>query len=109
MHLKDSKHVAVCHRGKWFKLYTYAHSQNMNAKEIELQLQKICDDEYVPTEAEKMVAALTGGDRVPWAQARQRFFSSRVNKKSLAAIEEAAFVVCLDDDSFEFSEVSDLN
>lgn len=52
-----------------------------------------------------MVGALTAGDRVPWAQARQRFFSNRINKKSLAAIEEAAFAVCLDDDSFEFNEV----
>lgn len=36
VHLKDSKHIVVYNKGKWFKLYTYAHSQNMNAKEIEL-------------------------------------------------------------------------
>ena len=36
VHLKDSKHIAVYNRGKWFKLYTYYKSQALNAKEIEL-------------------------------------------------------------------------
>ncbi len=36
VHLKDSKHIAVFSKGKWFKLYTYYKSQNLNAKEIEL-------------------------------------------------------------------------
>lgn len=104
VHLKDSKHIAVFCKGKWFKLHTYNNSLHMNAKEIELQLQKILDDEYVPNDAEKYVGALTAGDRVHWAQSRQRFFSSRINKKSLAVIEEAAFCVILDEESYEFNE-----
>ncbi len=36
VHLKDSKHIAVYNKGKWFKLYTYNKSQALNAKEIEL-------------------------------------------------------------------------
>ena len=35
VHYKDSKHVAVYHKGKWFKLYTYYQSQQLNAKELE--------------------------------------------------------------------------
>ena len=36
VHLKDSKHIAVYSKGKWYKLYTYYKSQNLNAKELEL-------------------------------------------------------------------------
>ncbi len=36
VHLKDSKHIAVYNKGKWYKLYTYYKSQNLNAKELEL-------------------------------------------------------------------------
>lgn len=36
--------------------------------------------------------------RIPWAQMRQQFFSSGVNKKSLDAIEKAAFFITLDDE-----------
>ena len=35
-HHKDSKHIAVYHNGKWFKLYTYHKSQPLNAKELEM-------------------------------------------------------------------------
>ena len=57
------------------------------------QLQKILDDESVPTNAEKHIGALTAAERVPWAQARRRFFSSRINKKSLNAIEDVSLIV----------------
>ncbi len=70
------------------------------------QLEKILDDESVPTEAEKYVGSLTAAGRVEWAQARQRFFSGRVNKRSLSAIEDAAFCVALDDESYKFDEVN---
>lgn len=36
--------------------------------------------------------------RVPWFQMRKQFFSSGVNKKSLDAIERAAFFITLDDE-----------
>jgi carnitine O-palmitoyltransferase 1 len=35
VHLKDSKHVAVYCRGKWYKLYVYYNSKVLNAKELE--------------------------------------------------------------------------
>jgi hypothetical protein len=52
------------------------------------QLQKIIDDENEAKDGEKYLAALTAGDRVPWAQARKKFFSQGVNKSSLDAIEK---------------------
>jgi len=36
IHEKDSKHVAVYCKGKWFKLYAYHKSQPLNAKELEM-------------------------------------------------------------------------
>ncbi len=50
--------------------------------------QKILDDTSAPAEGEKEVAALTAGDRVPWARARQQFFRKGVNETSLDWIEK---------------------
>ena len=51
-------------------------------------LQKIVDDESEPAEGEERLAALTAGDRVPWAKARTEYFSKGKNKASLDAIEK---------------------
>lgn len=37
-------------------------------------------------------------NRIPWAKARTKYFSSGINKRSLDCIEKAAFFVTLDDD-----------
>lgn len=52
------------------------------------QLQKIVDDQSEPAPGEKHLAALTAGDRVPWAKARKEYFSKGKNKASLDAIEK---------------------
>jgi len=52
-----------------------------------------------------MLAALTAGERMTWALARQEYFFKGVNRHSLDAIEKAAFVVALDDFPYEFDEV----
>ena len=51
-------------------------------------LQKIVEDESPPAEGEEHLAALTAGDRVPWAKTRKEFFSKGRNKASLDAIEK---------------------
>jgi carnitine O-palmitoyltransferase 1 len=43
------------------------------------------------------VAALTSEGRGNWSQNRKRWFATGLNKASIAAIESALFVVCLDD------------
>jgi hypothetical protein len=47
------------------------------------------------------LGSLTAGNRTVWAYARQRYFAEGVNKASLAVIEDAAFVVSLDEESYE--------
>ncbi|CAF0774253.1 unnamed protein product [Brachionus calyciflorus] len=103
VHYNDSKHVAVYCKGKWYKLYAYYHSKPLNAKELEIQLEKILNDESEASKGEMYLGGLTAGDRVPWAQARNSYFSKGINKTSLAAIEKAAFCVILDDETFEIT------
>ncbi len=57
-------------------------------------LQKILDDDSVPADGEKHLAALTAGDRLPWARARKDFFRKGVNKTSLDAVEKV-FISCI--------------
>ncbi|XP_077999848.1 carnitine O-palmitoyltransferase 1, liver isoform-like [Glandiceps talaboti] len=99
VHVKSSNHIVVYHQGRFFKLYIQHHDSNKLLKpcELEKQFQKIIDDESEPLFGEEKLAALTGGERIPWAQARQLYFRSGVNKTSLDAIEKAALFLTLDD------------
>jgi hypothetical protein len=56
------------------------------------QIQKILDDDSTASNCEKYLASLTAGDRVPWAQARHKYFSKGINKNSLSAIEKVRFI-----------------
>ena len=87
VHLKESSHIAVYCKGKWYKVYITYMNKSLNAREIESQLQKIVSDDSEPSFGEKHLGAFTAGQRTPWAQARQKYFSTGLNKKSLAAIE----------------------
>ena len=69
-------------------------------------LQSIIDDNSLVQEGEEKLAALTAGDRIPWAKCRQDYFSKGVNKVSLAAIEGAVFFVSLDDVEYNYDPVS---
>lgn len=51
-------------------------------------MQKIIDDPIEAKDEEKYLAALTAGDRVTWAQARNKYFKTKRNKYSLESIEQ---------------------
>nr|XP_040032101.1 LOW QUALITY PROTEIN: carnitine O-palmitoyltransferase 1, liver isoform-like [Gasterosteus aculeatus aculeatus] len=97
-HWQDSDYIAVYHRGRYFRLRMYHAGRLLSPREIESQIQKILDDPSPPSKGEAKLGALTAGDRIPWAKARAKYFSSGVNKRSLDFIEKAAFFVTLDDD-----------
>uniref|UniRef100_A0AAQ5ZIH9 carnitine O-palmitoyltransferase n=1 Tax=Amphiprion ocellaris TaxID=80972 RepID=A0AAQ5ZIH9_AMPOC len=97
-HWQDSDYVAVYHRGRYFRLKVYQAGRLLSPREIEFQIQRILDDSSPPSKGEAKLGALTAGDRIPWAKARTKYFSSGVNKRSLDCIERAAFFVTLDDD-----------
>ncbi|XP_042640465.1 carnitine O-palmitoyltransferase 1, liver isoform isoform X2 [Tyto alba] len=96
-HVEDSKHIVVYHKGRYFKVWLYHDGRLLKPREIEQQMQRILDDDSEPQAGEEKLAALTAGDRVPWAKARQAYFSRGKNKQSLDAVEKAAFFVTLDD------------
>ncbi|KAM6303008.1 carnitine O-palmitoyltransferase 1, muscle isoform [Podargus strigoides] len=98
LHLVDSKHLAVYHRGRFYKVWLYYGGQLLRPRDLELQFQRILEDPSPPQPGEERLAALTAGQRVPWAEARARFFSAGRNKASLDAIERAAFFLTLDEE-----------
>uniref|UniRef100_G3UNC8 carnitine O-palmitoyltransferase n=1 Tax=Loxodonta africana TaxID=9785 RepID=G3UNC8_LOXAF len=93
----DSKHIVVYHRGRYFKVWLYHDGRLLKPREIEQQIQKILDDPSEPQAGEAKLAALTAGERVPWAKCRQTYFARGKNKQSLDAVEKAAFFVTLDE------------
>ncbi|KAJ8245468.1 hypothetical protein GJAV_G00271070 [Gymnothorax javanicus] len=98
-HLKDRKHLVVYHKGRFFRVWLYYGGRHLWPSELEAQFQKILDDPAEPQPGEMKLAALTAGERVPWAQARQKYFSQGVNRSSLETIETAAFFLTLDDEA----------
>ena len=55
-------------------------------------IQRVLDDDTEPAPGEEKLAALTAGDRIPWAKARQQYFAKGLNKASLDAIEKVSHV-----------------
>ncbi|KAJ3608003.1 hypothetical protein NHX12_025054 [Muraenolepis orangiensis] len=97
-HWQDSEFVAVFHRGRYFRLWVYQAGRLLSPRELEHQVQRILDDPAPPAPGEEKLGALTAGDRVPWAEARKKYFGAGLNKRSLDCIERAAFFVTLDDE-----------
>ncbi|XP_013863731.1 carnitine O-palmitoyltransferase 1, liver isoform isoform X2 [Austrofundulus limnaeus] len=97
-HWQDSDYIVVYHKGRYFRLRVYQAGRLLSPREVEFQIQRILDDSTSPSKGEAKLGALTAGDRIPWARARAKYFSSGVNKRSLDCIERAAFFVTLDDD-----------
>ncbi|KAI3371512.1 hypothetical protein L3Q82_024094, partial [Scortum barcoo] len=96
-HMNESKHIAVYHKGRFFKVWMFYDGRLLLPREIEQQMERILADKSEPLPGEEMLAALTAGDRTPWARARETYFSRGKNKQSLDVIEKAAFFVTLDD------------
>ncbi|KAL6107021.1 cpt1a [Pungitius sinensis] len=105
-HVNDSKHIAVYHKGRFFKVWMFYDGRLLLPREIEQQMARILADNTEPLPGEEKLAALTAGDRTPWASARETYFSRGRNKQSLDAIEKAAFCVTLDDTEQSFDKDS---
>lgn len=65
LHLLDSKHLAVYHKGRFYKVWLYYGGQLLKPRDLELQFQRILDDPSPPQPGEERLAALTAGDRYP--------------------------------------------
>jgi carnitine O-palmitoyltransferase 2 len=106
-----SRHIVV-QRGPRFYTVDVLTKENIPvpAADIEAQLRAILADSAgvsggsggkvnsASYEKEAPVGALTGAPRDTWASARAAMEASPVNKASLSSIDDALFVVTLDDD-----------
>ncbi|KAF1562662.1 Carnitine O-palmitoyltransferase 1, muscle isoform, partial [Eudyptes schlegeli] len=97
LHLVDSKHLAVYHKGRFYKVWLYYGGQLLRPRDLELQRWWIWASPAPPR------PHAGGAGRVPWAEARARFFSHGKNKASLDAIERAAFFLTLDEEEHGYS------
>ncbi|KAK5867675.1 hypothetical protein PBY51_012143 [Eleginops maclovinus] len=105
-HMNDSKHIAVYHKGRFFKVWMFYDGRLLLPREIEQQMERILADTSEPLPGEEQLAALTAGDRTPWAKARETYFGRGKNKQSLDVIEKAAFFVTLDDTEQRYDEAN---
>ncbi|KAA0196271.1 hypothetical protein HAZT_HAZT000819 [Hyalella azteca] len=108
VHFGDSMHIVVIHNGRYFKVPCYYKGQLLTPPELQmsvhhLQFQRILDDDVKPDEGEELMGALTAGERRPWAMAREKFFTTGVNRASLQAIDRAAFVLSLETESQDYN------
>lgn len=105
-HVNETKHIIVYHKGRFFKVWMFYDGRLLLPREIEQQMERILADTSEPLPGEEKLAALTAGDRTPWANARNTYFSRGKNKVSLDAIEKSAFFVTLDDTEQRFDAKS---
>ncbi|XP_045564545.1 carnitine O-palmitoyltransferase 1, liver isoform isoform X1 [Salmo salar] len=96
-HMKDSRHIVVYHRGRYFKVPMFYDGQVLSPRAVEQQMERILADPSEPQPGEERLAALTAGDRVPWAEAREAYLRQGRNQQALDTVEKAAFFVTLDD------------
>lgn len=101
-HMHDSIHIAVYHKGRFYKVLTHYKGRLLTAPQLQRQLEQIVNDEGKPAPGELYLAALTATDRVTWAETRNNHFRRGTNRASLDAIEKAAFMVVLDEDDFVY-------
>lgn len=69
-HLAESRHVAVYHKGRFFKVWLYDGSRLLQPRELELQFQRILDDPSPAQPGEEKLAAFTAGGRYPCGRGR---------------------------------------
>lgn len=107
VHYDMSNHIAVYHKGCFYKVDVYRKGKLLNSREIQYQLEWIINADEVASHAESFLGSLTSWNRVKWAEVRDNHFSSGINKNSLTIIESAAFMLTLGDEPFEM-ELTDL-
>lgn len=93
-------HIAVLFKGRFYCLYVLHPLTNhqLSPYQLELALESIINSEDETDPVEALIPAFTAAPRTEWADIRDRHFvNNAYNVKSLRVIEEAMFVLCLDD------------
>uniref|UniRef100_A0A6Q2ZE00 carnitine O-palmitoyltransferase n=1 Tax=Esox lucius TaxID=8010 RepID=A0A6Q2ZE00_ESOLU len=80
-HMRDSRHIAVYHKGRYFKVPMFYDGRVLSPRAIEQQMERILADNLRTPVWGGDPAALTAGDRVPWAEAREAYLRQGRNKR----------------------------
>eukprot|EP00040_Diaphanoeca_grandis_P039330 m.258774 g.258774 ORF g.258774 m.258774 type:complete len:805 (-) comp37068_c0_seq1:58-2472(-) len=103
--LGKENHIVVLHKGFYYKLNCYSSDilsskTLLSAKVFEHRLNRIKEDATNRAASEKaqpLVSCLTSLNRTRWAELREDYLGSGLNKTTLAIVESALFLVVLDD------------
>ncbi|KAL7029856.1 hypothetical protein ACKWTF_006398 [Chironomus riparius] len=101
--VEESKHIAVLHKGCYYKVDVLHNDRLLNAVELQHQLKEILESQQTTSSIEQNIASLTGWNRTKWAEVRDKYFATGINKNSLDVIETAAFVLSLDDEPYNYN------
>ncbi|KAG4080232.1 hypothetical protein HA402_010724 [Bradysia odoriphaga] len=101
-HYEDVDHIVVLCNGCYYKVTIEQHGRLLNACELKHQFDHILKMNEIPSKGEKYLGSLTAWDRTNWAIAREKYFSSGINKASLKVVESAAMFLVLHDKPFEY-------
>ncbi|MFQ5729190.1 MAG: choline/carnitine O-acyltransferase, partial [Waddliaceae bacterium] len=94
----DSKHIIVFVKNWAYPLDLYnSKGEEITLEELDARLSAIRENAERRKEAPDEVSYLTSQDRDSWALDRQALLSDKDNAWSLKLIEEALFIVCLED------------
>lgn len=99
----ESDHVALYHKGRFYKLFVYHQGRLLNPIELKHQIEQILNSNATTTDSEKNLASLTTMERTKWAETRSKYFSTGINEESLHAVESATLFLSLDDKPFGLS------
>ncbi|ULT88002.1 hypothetical protein L3Y34_007285 [Caenorhabditis briggsae] len=104
--LPDAKHIAVYHKGCWYKIDIFHGKRMIKASELEKSFQMILDSkDHKSQSGEKYLSAMTIGPRDLWARIRnEKFSKGGVNQESLTFIENSLEIVFLDEEERFFDE-----
>ncbi|RNF26763.1 putative choline/carnitine O-acetyltransferase [Trypanosoma conorhini] len=94
------KHIVVIYKGRFYKLEVLHPLTNhqLTPYQMEKALESILNSEDEMDPVEALIPAFTTAPRAEWADIRDKhFIQNPYNVKPLQLIEEAIFVLCLDD------------
>lgn len=100
----EHEHIAVFCGGNCYMLPVTDKGKFISVLDLESQFEWIVADakhsDVTKDQPDGSVPALTALPRTEWAKIRKEYFSESLNRQTLEAIEEAMFVVILDENSF---------
>ncbi|PBJ78911.1 choline/carnitine O-acyltransferase [Trypanosoma cruzi cruzi] len=94
------KHIVVIHKGRFYQLEVLHPLTNhqLTPYQLEMALESILHSEDETDPVEALIPAFTTAPRAEWADIRDKHFvNNAYNVKPLRVIEEAIFVLCLDE------------